>query len=101
MTLADRAVRVLTTDYDNLPQWSPDGQRILFTRRHSGFNFDIFTMRPDGSDLRRLTSSPANDAHAIWSDDGRHVLWNSGLYGGARKRPSTTARSSLTDRSSS
>jgi Tol biopolymer transport system component len=81
MNLADRSVQVLTTDYDNLPQWSPDGTRILFTRRHSGFNFDIFTIRPDGTDPQRLTTSPANDAHAVWTDDGQHIMWNSGMYG--------------------
>jgi Tol biopolymer transport system component len=81
MSLADKTVQVLTTDYDNLPYWSPDGQRIVFTRRHSGFNFDIFTIKPDGTDLQRLTTSPANDAHAVWTDDGQHVMWNSGMYG--------------------
>jgi len=80
LNLADRSVRVLTTDYDNLPCWSPDGRRIVFTRRHSGFNFDIFTIRPDGTDLKQLTTSPANDAHAVWTEDGR-ILWNSGMYG--------------------
>jgi len=80
MNVADRSVETLTTDYDNLPQWSPDGQRILFTRRDAHFNFDIYTMRPDGSDVRRLTTSPANDAHAVWTDDGR-ILFNSGMYG--------------------
>jgi Tol biopolymer transport system component len=34
-----------STDYDNLPDWSPDGEPIVFTRRHGGFNFDIFTIR--------------------------------------------------------
>jgi Tol biopolymer transport system component len=64
-----------------LPQWSPDGERILFTRRDALFNFDIYTMRPDGTDVRRLTTSPANDAHAVWTDDGRRILWSSGMYG--------------------
>lgn len=81
LDLSNRSVHVLTTDYDNLPYWSPDGQRIVFTRRHSGFNFDVFTIRPDGSDLRQLTTSPANDAHAVWTDDGQHIMWNSGMYG--------------------
>lgn len=81
LDLSDKSVKVLTTDYDNLPSWSPDGERIVFTRRHSGFNFDIFTIRPDGGDLRQLTTSPANDAHAVWTDDGRRIMWNSGMYG--------------------
>ena len=72
---------VLTTEYGNLPYWSPDGERIVFTRRHSGFNFDVFTIRSDGSDLKELTTSPANDAHAVWTDDCRHIMWSSGVSG--------------------
>ena len=75
------AVQVLTTEYDNLPFWSPDGSLIAFTRRHESNNFDIYTIRPDGSDLRQLTTTPANDAHAVWTADSRHLLWNSGIYG--------------------
>jgi Tol biopolymer transport system component len=79
--LADRKIQVLTTEADNLPDWSPDGSRIVFTRRVDAVNFDIFTIRPDGTDLRRLTTSPANDGHAVWTADGTHILWNSGAYG--------------------
>jgi len=43
-------------------------------------NFDIFTIRPDGSDLLRLTTNRANDGHAVWTADGR-IMWNSGIYG--------------------
>ncbi len=81
MNVEDKSVRILTTDYDNLPYWSPDGERIVFTRRHDGFNFDVFTMKPDGSDVKRLTTSPANDAHAVWTADGRHIMWSSGVQG--------------------
>ena len=81
MNVEDRSVRVLTTEYDNLPYWSPDGGRIVFTRRDSSFNFDVFTMRPDGSDVKRLTTSPANDAHAVWTADGQHIMWSSGVQG--------------------
>lgn len=81
MNLKDKSVRVLTTEYDNLPYWSPDGEKILFTRKHEGNNFDIFTIKPDGTDLQQLTSFPANDAHAVWSADGKHILWSCGDYG--------------------
>jgi Tol biopolymer transport system component len=79
--IADRKIQVLTTEADNLPDWSPDGSRIVFTRRVDAVNFDIFTIRPDGTDLRRLTTSEANDGHAVWTADGKHILWNSGAYG--------------------
>lgn len=81
MNLADRAVHVLTKEYDNLPYWSPDGKRILFTRKHEGNNFDLFTIQPDGTGLLQLTTLLTNDAHAVWTDDGKQILWNSGEYG--------------------
>ncbi|PYH94542.1 TolB, C-terminal domain-containing protein [Aspergillus ellipticus CBS 707.79] len=80
LDLETRTVTVLTTEWDNLPQFSPDGSRILFTRKTSTYSYDILTMRPDGSDIRVLTSSGANDAHAVWSHDGR-ILWSTGMYG--------------------
>lgn len=81
LNVEDRSVKVLTTEYDNLPFWSPDGKLISFTRKHNNNNFDIYTIRPDGSDLRQLTTSPANDAHAFWTDDSKYLLWSSGVYG--------------------
>jgi WD40 repeat protein len=33
LSLEDCSVQVLTTEPDNLPGWSPDGSRIVFTRR--------------------------------------------------------------------
>ena len=80
LNLEDRTTRVLTTEADNLPVWSPDGSRILFTRRVDAVNFDVFTIRPDGSDLLRLTTNRATDGHAVWTADGR-IMWNSGIYG--------------------
>ncbi len=81
LNIEDHSVQVLTTEYDNLPFWSPDGTLISFTRKHDGNNFDIFTIKPDGTDLRQLTTSLANDAHAFWTDDSKHLMWSSGIYG--------------------
>lgn len=39
--------------------------------------YDIFTARPDGSDLRRLTSTPGYDAEATVSTDGRTIVFTS------------------------
>lgn len=86
MDLATRQVRVLTNDWDNVPGWSPatDGASaglIVFTRKQKDGNFDIFTIRADGTGLNRVTTFPASDAHAVWSWDGRKILWNSSEYG--------------------
>jgi Tol biopolymer transport system component len=64
MSLADRKVTPLTdgTYYDNFPQWSPKGDVIMFTSFRDG-DFDLYTIRPDGTGLRRLTEAPGNDAH--------------------------------------
>jgi Tol biopolymer transport system component len=80
LDLESGKVRVLTKELDNLPGWSPDGQRIVFTRKVDTVNYDVFTIRPDSSDLRRLTSHGANDGHAVWTADGR-IAWSSGRYG--------------------
>jgi Tol biopolymer transport system component len=80
MNLDSHAVRVLTTDRDNMPDWSPISDRIVFTRKQDD-NFDIFTIKSDGTDVQRLTTFPASDAHAVWSGDGKHIMWSSGQYG--------------------
>lgn len=80
LDLTTGATRVLTTESDNLPDWAPDGKLILFTRKTSATNFDVCTVKPDGTGLKTLTSSGANDGHAVWNSDGR-ILYNSGMYG--------------------
>ena len=80
LDLRTRTTQTLTTDWDNLPSFSPDGTRIVFTRKVSDYNYDVCTIRPDGSDLRVLTSSGANDAHAVWTRDGR-ILYSTGMFG--------------------
>jgi Tol biopolymer transport system component len=80
LDLQGRTTQVLTTQLDNLPGWSPDGSKILFTRKVDDENYDVFTIKPDGTDLRRLTTHRANDGHAVWTADGR-IMWSSGFYG--------------------
>ena len=36
---------------------------------------DIFTMNDDGSDLRQLTTNPADDAQSDWAPDGRDIAY--------------------------
>ncbi|KAJ5881246.1 uncharacterized protein N7473_012299 [Penicillium subrubescens] len=80
LDLQTRKITVLTTEWDNLPFFSPDGSRIVFTRKTSATNYDVCTMKPDGTDIKVLTSSGANDAHAVWTHDGR-IMYSSGMFG--------------------
>lgn len=43
--------------------------------------FDLYSIKPDGSDLKRLTDAEGNDAHPFWSPDGNYILWSSSRYG--------------------
>ncbi len=40
-------------------------------------DYDIWSVRPDGSDLRRLTNSPGYDAEGTLSPDGRTIVFTS------------------------
>lgn len=66
--------------YSNFPQWSPDGENILFTSNRGG-DFDLYTVRPDGSGLRRLTDAPGNDAHSSWCAGGDWIVFSSARTG--------------------
>jgi TolB protein len=55
--------------------WSPDGRAILFTshRDHPDNYTDVYVMRPDGSDVKRLTDARAYTP--AWSPDGSHIVF--------------------------
>ena len=50
--------------------YSPDGTRILF-RRPQGTFADLFTMRADGTDVIRLTTTSEDERFPAW---GTHPL---------------------------
>ena len=59
-------------------RWSPDGQWILFHSNPliNGMpTFDIYKIRPDGSDLTNLTNTPGNNFMADWSPDGQRIVF--------------------------
>ena len=82
LSIADGKIVPLTdgVHYDNFPKWSPKGDAIMFTTDRDN-DFELYTIRPDGTGLRRMTNSPGNDAHSIWSDDGAWVVFSSGRKG--------------------
>ncbi|MGH9145022.1 MAG: TolB family protein, partial [Vicinamibacterales bacterium] len=80
MHLETKAVTTLTEGYDNFPLWSPRGDLIMFSRVVKG-DYEIFTIRPDGTGVKRLTFSKGNDAHQAWSPDGEFIVWASSRMG--------------------
>jgi len=79
----DRATAVPITDGpgDYWTSWSPDGERVALASRGNDGGLDIVTMRPDGSDLRRLTSSGASETQPAWSPDGARIAFVSDASG--------------------
>lgn len=75
-----QAVTTLTRGYDNFPLWSPRGDLIMFSRLAGG-SYEIYTVKPDGSGVRQLTSARGNDAHQGWSPDGEHIVFASSRMG--------------------
>ena len=65
---------------DNFPAWSPTEDLIAFTSKRED-NYDIFTIKPDGTGLKKLTTDPGNDAHNAWSPDGKWIAFSSQLTG--------------------
>lgn len=56
--------------------WSPDGQYLYLTAT-SGGNGDIYRMRPDGTELTRLTTAPGSDYGPTISKDGTKLVFRS------------------------
>ena len=77
--------------FDRNPAWSPDGQWVLFTSHRCGHaegawvrNRDLYVMRPDGSDARRITFHGCHDDEAAWSPDGKEIVFRSFYRDGKR-----------------
>jgi TolB protein len=64
----------------NFPAWSPAGDVIAFTNYIDG-DYELCTIKPDGSGFKRLTNSPGSDAHCGWSSDGKWIAFTSGRGG--------------------
>jgi|GEM_PF-2233769 len=62
---------------DEAPQFSPDGQRIVFFSPRAGGLPDIYTVDRDGANQTRLTDNPAADGYPVWSPDGSRIAFAS------------------------
>jgi Tol biopolymer transport system component len=63
------------TNYD--PDWSPDGSRIAFVSERDGIP-QVYVMRADGSDQRRLAPDAESHDDPAWSPDGTMIAFEGG-----------------------
>jgi TolB protein len=57
------------------PFWEPNQNIISFMSRQNN-NYSIFTIKPDGSDLRQLTSDAFDQGWHSWSPDGQLLVFD-------------------------
>jgi Tol biopolymer transport system component len=80
------APRILTDPalFGAYPDWSPDGQRIVFNTYPIGSFQDttkaqnLYTIRPDGTGLTQVTHFGENDTRAAeptWTPDGKRIIF--------------------------
>lgn len=61
------------------PQWSPDGERIVFVGQEPESETgqtDLYSIRPDGSELTQLTNTDISEMHPTWSPDGTRIVFS-------------------------
>jgi TolB protein len=61
---------------NSAPAWAPDGKTLAVSLSREGGS-QIFLINPDGSGLRRLTSSTAIDTEPRYSPDGKWIYFTS------------------------
>ncbi|HET7468566.1 MAG TPA: LpqB family beta-propeller domain-containing protein [Gemmatimonadales bacterium] len=75
---AGRGARNLTNSpaFDGWPAWSPDGRLIAFASNRGGTgDYEIYVMKPDGSEVRRVARTSGRATAPKWGRDGRTLYF--------------------------
>ena len=72
-------VKRITSIVDAYPVLSPDGKSVLFISNRTGV-FHMYTMNPDGTNQKQLTTGTVDYVTPVWSPDGKKIAFASGRY---------------------
>lgn len=50
---------------------------IAFQSKMESSTYDLYTIKPDGTELHRLTDAPGNDQFPSWSSDAKRIVFSS------------------------
>ena len=56
------------------PQFSPDGTSIVFESTRDG-KYSIYTIAPDGTDLKKITDTIFDYGQPAWSPNGKYLVY--------------------------
>jgi dipeptidyl aminopeptidase/acylaminoacyl peptidase len=71
---------------DGNPQWSPDGKNVLFESNRSGSQ-QLWVVSAGGGEPKQLTTISTGASNGIWSPDGSHIAFVSGVYPEFSEKP--------------
>ena len=77
---APRSVTRFHSATINVGAWAPDSQRLVFDAT-VGDVTDLYVVRVDSGELKRLTEGPAIEMDAEWSRDGAWIYYSSDVSG--------------------
>jgi len=72
-----------TPEYDGMPRFTPDGERIVFSSRRTG-HWQLFEIPTEGGQARRIRTNPATEYQADPSADGKTLAFLTNLDGPER-----------------
>ena len=78
---SDRRLTYTEDKDERSPTWAPDGSFFLFASNRDGDDTQLYMMRHDGGEARKITDAEEGVSSFAFSPDGRWLVYRSGETG--------------------